>query len=201
MVVYVWLTMAPTDRRREVSEAAWRVIVREGLDRASMRAIAKEMDCTIGLVNHHFRNKQELMLFALHRVTERLQAMMQTAIENVSGTEQLVAMLSSFLPLDQERQGILKVWVAFLGYAVGRDSLMAEHQQSAGHLRDVIIQELQALQAANLIHAEMVPEVEANALLALVNGVSLDSLIQAQRLSPDQQQQVIRRYVETLLGM
>ncbi|MEM1280326.1 MAG: TetR family transcriptional regulator, partial [Cyanobacteria bacterium P01_H01_bin.152] len=35
--------MVQQDRRLEVSEAAWRVIVREGLDRTSMRAIAQEM--------------------------------------------------------------------------------------------------------------------------------------------------------------
>jgi AcrR family transcriptional regulator len=35
--------MSYGDRRIEVAKAAWRVIVREGLDRASMRAIAQEL--------------------------------------------------------------------------------------------------------------------------------------------------------------
>ncbi|MEL6124504.1 MAG: helix-turn-helix domain-containing protein, partial [Bacteroidota bacterium] len=70
------------DRRLEVSEAAWRVIVREGLDRTSMRAIAQEMNCTTGVVTHYFRNKEALILFALGQVTERLQALMQNALEN-----------------------------------------------------------------------------------------------------------------------
>lgn len=105
--------MSQQDRRLEVSEAAWRVIVREGLDRASMHAIAQEMNCTTGVVTHYFRNKQELILLALHQVTERLKVMMQSAIENVAGIDRLATMLLSFLPLDQERQEILRVWVAF----------------------------------------------------------------------------------------
>ncbi|NET85069.1 MAG: TetR family transcriptional regulator [Moorea sp. SIO1F2] len=192
--------MSQQDRRLEVSEAAWRVIVREGLDRTSMRAIAQELGCTTGVVTHHFRDKQELILFALNQVTQRLQKTMQTATEQARGVDRLVEMLSAFLPLDTQRQDILKVWVAFLGYAIGRESLMAEHQQSAAQLREVIIQELKALQSAKLIRANIEPELEANALLALVNGVSLDSLIQAKRLSPDQQQIVIRRYVNELLS-
>ncbi|MEM7066541.1 MAG: TetR family transcriptional regulator [Cyanobacteria bacterium P01_B01_bin.77] len=119
--------MAQNDRRLEVSAAAWRVIVREGLDRTSMRAIAQEMNCITGVVTHYFRNKQELILFALHQVTERLQGLMEQAVTKLSGTARLVAMLSSFFPIDQERQEILRVWVAFLGYAVGREGLMAEH--------------------------------------------------------------------------
>ena len=196
--------MAQKDRRFEVSEAAWRVIVREGLDRTSMRAIAHEMNCTTGVVTHYFRNKQELILFALHQVTERLQIKMAEAIapltdvSQIESPEQLVSMLLSFLPLDSERQAILKVWVAFLGYAVGRDELMADHQKSAGELRALIIQALTTLQAKGHIRAEVDPEMEANGILALVNGVSLDSLIQAERLSTAQQEEIIRRHVSRL---
>ena len=190
--------MAQSDRRLEVSEAAWQVIVREGLDRTSMRAIAQEMSCTTGVVTHYFRNKQELILFALHQVAARLQVLMERAVTDLSGCDRLVAMLSSFLPIDQERQEILRVWVAFLGYAVGRADLMADHQQSAGELRQMIIQELVTLQRQGDIRSDVDPEQEANVLLALVNGVSLDTLIQAKSLSQQQQTLVFQRYVDGL---
>ena len=193
------MPMSQQDRRLEVSEAAWRVIVREGLDRTSMRAIAQEMGCTTGVVTHYFRDKQELILFALSRVTTKLTAFMDRALESTSGVKRLVAMLSAFLPLDAERQGILKVWLAFLGYAVGREALMLEHQRSAAQLRVLIVQELQHLQAAQLLRQDIHPMVEANALLALVNGMSLDWLIQADSLTAEQQQGVIQRYVYELL--
>ena len=190
--------MAQSDRRLEVSEAAWQVIVRDGLDRTSMRAIAQEMGCTTGVVTHYFRNKQELILFALHQVAARLQVLMERAVADLSGCDRLVAMLSSFLPIDQERQDILRVWVAFLGYAVGRADLMADHQQSSGELRQMIIQELVTLQSQRDIRPDVDPDQEANVLLALVNGVSLDTLIQAKYLSREQQEIVLQRYVDGL---
>lgn len=190
--------MGQRDRRLEVAEAAWRVIVRDGLDRTSLRAIAQEMNCTTGVVTHYFRNKQALILFALHQVTERLQGMMAAAIAHQSGSARLVAMLCSFLPMDQERQEILKVWVAFLGYAVGRPALMASHQHSAGLLRQMLIQEVVNLQQDGTIRADVDSGQVVNVLLALVNGLGLDSLIQAQPLSPDQQQDAVQSYINGL---
>lgn len=187
------------DRRLQVSEAAWRVIVREGIDRASMRAIAQEMGCTTAGVTHYFRNKQAVLLFALNQVTERLQALMRSAIAEATGTERLVAMLSSFLPVNEQREDTIRVWVAFLGYAVGRESLMVEHQKSAAQLRELIIKELEELQTDGLVRADIDPKVESNALLAFGNGISLDSLIQSNPLSLEQQQMVVQRYVDRLL--
>lgn len=56
------------------------------------------------------------------------------------------------------------MWVAFLGYAVGRDELMVKHQQSAAQLRTVIIQELEHLQSEKLVRADIDPEVESQCL-------------------------------------
>ncbi len=190
--------MSQQARRIEVSEAAWKVIVREGLDRTSLRAIARELDCTTGVVSHYFRDKQELILFALNQVTEKLKQAMEEIAEQPLSIERLVAMLCTFLPLDPKRQEILRVWVAFLGYAVGREPLMVEHQTSAGQLREIIMQELAALQLANIIREDIDAGMEANVLLAMVNGIALDSLIQNQCLTPEQQKMVIQKYLKGL---
>ena len=188
--------MSHDDRRLEVSDAAWRVIVREGLDRASMRAVAQELGCTTGVVTHYFRNKDDLLLFALHQVTARLRNVMSGTKQQSEGRDRLVTLLSAFLPIDRERQEILRVWIAFLGYAVGRDGLMAEHRRSAGELRQILIGELTDLRKKGAIR----PESEANVLLALANGLSLDTLLQAQPLTPEQQVQAIARSVDALFG-
>ena len=197
-IYFFCFLMSQQDRRIEVSEAAWKVIVREGLDRTSMRAIARELDCTTGVVTHYFRDKQELILFALHQVTAKLQQAMEEVAEQPVSVDRLIEMLCSFLPLDNQRQEILKVWIAFLGYAVGRESLMREHQASAGELREVIMQELKALQLAKKIRQDIDLAVEANTLLALANGIALDSLIQEKHLNPKQQKMVIQKYLKGL---
>ncbi|MEM7066542.1 MAG: TetR family transcriptional regulator C-terminal domain-containing protein [Cyanobacteria bacterium P01_B01_bin.77] len=65
-------------------------------------------------------------------------------------------------------------------------------------MRQAIIQELVALQSQKDIRPDIDPEQEANVLLALVNGVSLDTLIQAKPLSREQQEAVLQRHVNGL---
>lgn len=147
-------------------------------------------------MTHYFRDKQELILFALDRVTENLKQAMEEVAEQPMSVDRLIKMFCAFLPLDDKRQEILKVWVAFLGYAVGRELLMLQHQASAGELREVIMQELKTLQSAKKIRQDIDAGVEANSLLALVNGIALDSLIQKNCLNPKQQKMVIQRYFD-----
>ena len=54
------------------------------------------------------------------------------------------------------------------------------------------------LQDQGDIRADVDPEQEANVLLALVNGLSLDSLIQADSLSYQQQEAALQRHIERL---
>ena len=190
--------MSQLDRRVEVSQAAWRVIVQEGLDRTSIRAIARELNCTTGVVTHYFRDKQELILFALNQVTENLKQAMQEEAAKPLSLDRLTGMLCTFLPSDTKRQNLLKVWVAFLGYAIGRESLIAEHHISSAQLHEVIRQELLALQSAKIIREDVNTRIEANVLLALVNGMALDSLIQQKCLNSEQQKMVIRRYLSEI---
>lgn len=173
-----------SDRRIEVSEAAWRVILREGVDRASLRAIAQELGTTVGVITHHFRNKDELMLFVLDRVTEKLLEPMENLSPEVEGIERLGRMLAVMLPINPDLTDILQVWLAFLGYAVGRDELMQEHHKRAAQLKDAIAQEIQTLQAEDIISPRINPDIEARNLLAFVNGLALDSMVQGQPLEP-----------------
>lgn len=189
-----------SERRLEVSEAAWRVIVREGLDHASMRAIAQELGTTIGVITHHFRNKDELMLFALDQVTQRLIRAMGEGAMSAKGLKRLEQMLFVLLPSNSTAEDILKVWIAFLGYAIGRESLMIEHQRQAGKLKQIIAQEIIVLQSAKLIREDIDPNVEAQALLALANGLAIDFIIQTQPLQFKQQQDVLKRYIRTVLA-
>ncbi|MEI5134937.1 TetR family transcriptional regulator [Streptomyces libani] len=48
-------------RRREVVDALFRVAVRDGLQRASLRAVADEARLNIGSVRHYFAGQEELM--------------------------------------------------------------------------------------------------------------------------------------------
>lgn len=182
-----------------MTEAAWRVIVREGLDRASIRAIAQELGCTTGVVTHYFRDKDALMIFALERVFENLFQQMSAAAQEKSGIARLEQMIFSVLPLQPgDEQGWL-IWIAFLGYAIGRDRLIQEHRKRYESLRQLICETLIQLQKDQVMRPEIDLLLEANALVALVDGIGTGFVINPEQFSPDQQRYLIQRYINDLL--
>jgi AcrR family transcriptional regulator len=187
-------------RRIEVAKAAWQVIIREGLDRTSMRAIAQELGSSTGVVTHYFRDKEELILFALGLVFENVAGEMAARAHGQQGIDRLAQMMFVALPLEQIDRDDWKVWVAFLGYSIGREHLVKEHRKRYDLLRQIISQELADLQAAQLIRADLDLILEANALIALIDGIGTGVVICPEQLSATQQQYLVRRHLNNLLA-
>ncbi|NJN58982.1 MAG: TetR family transcriptional regulator [Leptolyngbyaceae cyanobacterium SL_5_9] len=192
--------MSYDNRRLEVTEAAWRVIVREGLDRASMRAIAQELGSSTGVVTHYFRDKDELMLLALERVFEKLLQDMETAAKGREGFDRLEQMILAALPTSVQGIPGWQVWIAFLGYAIGRENLVQEHRKRYDSLCHLISQELAKLQAIGLIRAGLDLTQESNALIALVDGIGTGVVINPEKFSAEHQQYLVHRYLSTVLA-
>ncbi len=108
-------------RRRELAYAGWRVIAAQGLAGASMRAIAREAGCTTGSLTHHFRDRQDLLDFALDLVFQDSTARVATALE--AGL--LADALAELLPLDEQRRLEGAVWLAQLAAAQHDPALAA----------------------------------------------------------------------------
>jgi AcrR family transcriptional regulator len=71
------------------------------------------------MLNHYFANRQDLLQQALVFVSERAQARMRAAIENVPpGRQRLVALLDSSLEEGQEVDETWRVWINAYGEAV-----------------------------------------------------------------------------------
>jgi AcrR family transcriptional regulator len=190
--------MSYDDRRMEVAQAAWRVIVREGLDRASIRAIAQELSCSTGVVTHYFRDKEDLTLFALDQVFKNVLEEMQAAAKGREGIDRLVQMICVALPLKDSDRADWQVWAAFLGYSVGREHLVQAHRKRYDFLRQMICQELADLQAAKLIRANLDVTLEANALIALVDGIGTGVVICPEQFPAERQQYLVQRYLHAL---
>lgn len=63
----------PTEeRRRQIADAALKIIAQQGLGRFTTQAIAAEVGMTDGSLFRHFANKEEIVFAALDRIEERL---------------------------------------------------------------------------------------------------------------------------------
>ena len=190
--------MGYDDRRIEIAKAAWQVTVREGLERTSMRAIAQELGSSTGVVTHYFRNKEDLTLFALEQVFENTLEHMEACAHGLKGISSLEQMIFSVLPLETSDIDDWKVWIAFLGYSVGRDHLVQAHRKRYELIHKILSKELTDLKTAGLLQTDLDVSLEANALIALVDGIGAGVVINPKQFSVEQQKYIVKQHINAL---
>src|SRR3712207_8392462 len=108
----------PAERRADLAEAVWRVVRRNGLDGASVRAVAREAGLSMGSLRHYFGTQSELLIFAMRMVIDRVERRVGDlrVPDDPRGAAEIV--LLELLPLDDERRAENEVWLAFTARAL-----------------------------------------------------------------------------------
>jgi AcrR family transcriptional regulator len=173
----------PQQRRIEVAEAVWRVVRRDGLDRASVRAVAREAGLSMGSLRHYFATQSELRIFAMGLVVERIDLRLRALQLPTDPRQAAVAELAELLPLDADRQAENEVWLAFVAKALVDPALR--------HLRDEGYEQLRSICHRCVIR--LIPagrstpdiEFETDRLFAVLDGLAVHAAMRPAHASAD----------------
>lgn len=186
------------ERRAEILSAARRVIEQKGLEGASLRAIARELGCTTGVLTHHFVSKEDLLRSALEAVfrpfEERL-ASARSGVDRLGGMRQL---LLYFLPLDEPKRATVRLWLWIVLRAAVDQSLAFDYRQRSGALRAGFTQLLAEGQKAGEFRADCDPAVEVDTLFALVDGLAIHALAVPERFPSERLVALVDRQLARL---
>lgn len=96
-------------RRNQIFEAAKRIIIEKGFERATTREIAEEAGLRIPTMYQYFKTKDDLLVMIFDTYLARMESDLRAAIRGkVSATEQISAAISATLrSLDHHRREIL----------------------------------------------------------------------------------------------
>ncbi|MGH3492305.1 MAG: TetR/AcrR family transcriptional regulator [Sciscionella sp.] len=170
-------------RRQRIADAVCRLAAREGLDGVSLRHVAAEAGVSMGQVQHYFTSKDDMLLFAFHtlsaRVEARLGATVAALVQPPSTRALLRALLLAMIATDAEGQFEAPLWVAFLARAVVRPDLAAPLR--AGDLVAYAADRLRSAQDAGEIAHSLDPELEATSLFALADGLMIRTLLEPEQ--------------------
>lgn len=172
----------PIARRRELAQAVWRVVRRDGLERASVREVAREAGVSTGSLRHYFGSQSELMVFAMRLVIEHIEerlAVLEIPADPLAAARTVLAEL---LPLDHERQAENEVWLAFTARALVEPELRALRREAYDLLRAACKKWVAPLIPG--VAAEAV-EMEAERLFALLDGLAVHSAMQPEQAAAD----------------
>src|SRR3984885_5678578 len=109
--------VAHEPRRRELADAAIRVIARNGLSATTLAHVAEESGWSIGSIRYYFPNKDELIASALWRVGERVDERIRRRTAGGMSVADLRIAAAELLPLDASRREEALVYLAFMAQA------------------------------------------------------------------------------------
>ncbi|MDH6132583.1 AcrR family transcriptional regulator [Kitasatospora sp. MAA4] len=176
------------DRRRQIAEALLRIADTQGLQSASMRAVAAEAGVSLRLVQYYFTTKEGLLLDALARLGAQLQARMEQWIGAAGSPGSpstprgiVTAVLSCILPTDPESRRITRTYAAYYTLVLSDPEVLAKHGTAQPDLLEgFLAKQIRAAQQSGAIDPRKDPEMTAAGLLAMVNGLG-SSVLGGQR--------------------
>ncbi|HET6285405.1 MAG TPA: TetR/AcrR family transcriptional regulator [Amycolatopsis sp.] len=173
----------PGARRLEIAEAVFRVIQRDGLAQASLRSVADEARLAIGSVRHYFRGHDELIVFAMRALGDRVEARLLRHLPELLDPETprsrrhelTEALLGELLPLTEQTRAETEVWLAFSAAAKNHPDLAEEAARVHAGVRSLVRRALEGARGAGGLLDDLDLDVETERLAALLDGLAMAS--------------------------
>jgi AcrR family transcriptional regulator len=184
-------------RRRDVSEAVWRVLATAGFGGLTLRAVAAEMGVSTGLLTHYFPSKKALVRHALEVAHEYSSARQRYAIE-AEGLAALRTALLNVLPMTPEAVEMSRVWVSFWDGALADAELSAAELRRYERWRGMLRPHVEAaIRLGELSRETNVDDAVVEAS-AFAHGVVVQALFDPDRFPPDRQVRLVDSYIAHL---
>lgn len=190
------MTPAPGNheaRRHDVSEAVWRVLVKDGFVGLRLRAVAEEMQASTGLLTHYFPNKRALLRHALEVLEQRTQKRGRRAAPTdgtpppAEGLAMLRAVVLDMLPLTPDSTTSNRIWVGAWDAALTDPESAADHARRYERSRQRLGQHIAAAQLTGELPNTSDPQHVAATVHAFVLGLVVQALFAPEQFPPERQ--------------
>lgn len=191
-------------RRSQLAEALWTIAERDGLAAATVRQVAAEAGVSVGMVQHYFASKEEMLLFALNWVGDEFTNQVTTKIgalpEPKDPYDVVWIILSERmpLPLDPRSKAYIQAMVTWLGRGTSNPDLAQYMLEGTRYLRDYLADQLRHGQQAGRVAGTIDPVLTADGLLAITDGLSSHLLQELH--TPETATKVLAEHLDHLFG-
>jgi len=179
-------------RREHVIDAAFRVIARDGLCATTMRAVAAEAGATIGLINHWFDSREELIEASFDRAIEI--EMTRAAELAADDPSSYIDAASQFLPIDARRRDEVHVWMAFYAMVVTNPDYAERGRARCNAVRTTMLGGLRQYFPTGTCHDII------DRCFVLVDGIAINAALDPKRWTRSRQLAVLREGLEDALA-
>lgn len=194
-------------QKENVAQAVWRVVHKHGIEKASVRNIAKEANLPVSTMRHYFSNQSELLLFTMEYLHERIERRFlkfahQLKKENISAFDAAKQLVKFFIHiLNQEEQSEMKVWLSFTAKALHDEKMKELSRQMYVELHQVMERAIQILEEGKILKPGLDTELEVQRLYALTDGLALHGVMRPDFLTEEKVDAIITNHLASLCDM
>ncbi|MFF0739474.1 TetR/AcrR family transcriptional regulator [Streptomyces sp. NPDC004111] len=193
---------APGDRearREDVSKAVWEVLADKGFGGLTLRAVAKAMGVSTGMLMHYFPTKRALIAHAL-AVLEKRTAERPRRTPSAEGLATVRAMLLDILPFGPDDTGRNRIWVSSWDLALADEGFSEDQAARYTRLRGTLVPPFEAARDLGELPADADPEQLAATAVAFVHGLVVQALFDPARFPEDVQTAMVDGLLAALRG-
>ncbi|QTN00582.1 TetR family transcriptional regulator [Sediminibacillus dalangtanensis] len=183
-------------RRNKIAEAAWRVILENGMEGATVRKIAEKAGLSLGALRYYFSNQEDLILYSMRLVKERASERIERIIHRDGSPKQkMLDVLLEIVPTNKQTRAEMEVWFTFVSYARYHPHLLEE--EGDGILAAIQLM-FEYMETNGLLRPGVDRQLEIERLYAMVDGLALHAMLEPERLTEKQVEKVIASQLEVI---
>ncbi|WP_328929495.1 TetR family transcriptional regulator C-terminal domain-containing protein [Streptomyces sp. NBC_00190] len=186
-------------RRRLIAEAVCRLADERGLEGVTLRDVAARAQVSMGAVQRCFRTKEEMLVFALGSIGERIGERVQARLVRSpaqSAASALGHAATEIALLGEEHRAEARVWLAFVAQAAVSKALAETLKANYAALQEAFTGLISEACEGAVRAVPLDARREARAVLALADGLTAHVLIG--HLTPQEAQDVLHAHLSGL---
>lgn len=169
-------------RRDQIAEAVCDLIDRHGPEGATLRDVARQAGVSMGAVQRCFATKDEMLVFALRHITDRVTEQGKAEIDASATPESAVTLLTATLRtlalVEPEQQRDARIMATFAAHATTIPSLAEILRQAHAKTRDLLAWLVSYGRQTGEFRDDLDADLEAETLLSVVEGMTTLALVE-----------------------
>ncbi|CAM4364843.1 TetR/AcrR family transcriptional regulator [Paenibacillus phoenicis] len=170
--------------------------MKQGMEGATVRNIAKEAGLSPGALRHDFNSQEELLCYAMNLVKERAtERIIEISALDLPPLEKVLRILQEVVPTREETRAEAEVWMAFTAYFRHKPGKFDARHDG---LYDLMQRLITTMDQHGLLQAGLDREMETVRLHALIDGITLHALLDPLRVDPDKINRVLKAHLDSI---
>ena len=163
-----------------------------------MRAIAREMGLTTGVISHHFVDKGEVLREALQTCFDPWIGALESATDADNSWARFEHLFRATASGDGGRKNAMRVWLGLLMQIERQKDLWTVYKARYGRMRDDVRELFRQCQKDGYILSGLDPDLETNRLFALCDGLMVSRIGEPERFTDSHVTSILAAHLNAL---